>query len=182
VHVNEAVQRYVEAASGLRDITRRKAEQIVKGLVRSGEAASDQANELVQDLIDRQQRNREALGDTIRSETKRVVRSMGLATAKEVERLEAEVSRLKRELARARGTSSGGAKKTAAKKSGTKKATAKKPAPAKKGTAAEGTAATSRRSWRNRWALGPAEAANRRQHRRGCRPHGRCRRGERPPA
>ncbi len=130
--MNEAIQRYLEAASGVTTLTKSKAEQIAKQLVRSGEAASDQVGELVDQLMERQRSNQEAVSALVRSETARAIRAMGLASRSEVERLQKQVADLKREVATmdppSRG--SGPAKKTAkktAKKSAAKK-TAKKAA------------------------------------------------------
>jgi polyhydroxyalkanoate synthesis regulator phasin len=155
--VNRALQRYLEAASGLTNLTAAKAERVVKGLVRSGEEAGDQVGELVEELLERQRRNREAITALVKSETTRAVRAMGLATGKQVERLQKQVVDLKRELRRVEqetGTEDaqqappplkkatakkGTAKKGTAKKATAKKGTAKK-ATAKKGTAKKGTA------------------------------------------
>ena len=126
--VNPALQRYVDAASGLTTLTTAKAEQIAKQLVKSGEAAQDQVGELVDDLLERQKKNREAVTELVRSETNRAVKAMGLASNKEVERLQREVASLKRELNRVEGQVGTTKKKTAkkaAKKSGAKKATKK---------------------------------------------------------
>ncbi len=135
--MNPSMQRYLDAASGLTEMTTAKAEQIAKQLVRSGEAAGDQVGEIVDELLERQRKNREAVSALVKSETTRAVRSMGLATTAEVERLQKQVADLKRELQRmdlegdraagqaARTTSSG--KKTAKKASG-KKASGKKTA------------------------------------------------------
>ena len=135
--MNPALQRYVEAASGLTKLTAAKAESVVKGLVKSGEAASEHAQDLVEDLMDRQRRNREAVVSLVKAETKRTVRAMGLATSTEVERLQKQVADLKRQLAQverdAAAAKKAAAKRTAkkstkkaAKKSTAKKATAKK--------------------------------------------------------
>jgi polyhydroxyalkanoate synthesis regulator phasin len=149
--VNRALQRYLEAASGLTNLTASKAEKIVKGLVRTGEEAGDQVGDMVEDLMERQRRNREAVTALVKSETTRAVRAMGLATGKQVERLQKQVVDLKRELRRverdtgtesaARKTEDGGApaKKATAKKASAKKATAKK-ATAKKATAKKASA------------------------------------------
>jgi polyhydroxyalkanoate synthesis regulator phasin len=133
--VNQAVQRYLEAASGLTNLTSSKAEQVVRQLVRSGEAAGDQMTDLVDDLLERQRKNREAISALVKSETTRAVRAMGLATSAEVERLQKQVADLKREL-KAGGSTPGSAEapatktpsKKAAKKGASKKATAKKAA------------------------------------------------------
>ena len=132
--MNDAVQRYLDAASGLTELTRSKAEQVVKQLVKSGEAAGDQVGELVEDLVERQRQNREAISSLVKNETTRVVHSMGLVTGEEMERMQRQVADLKREVERMEAETA--AKKTAAKK--TTKSTAKKTA-AKK-TAAKKTA------------------------------------------
>ena len=139
--MNSAVQRYLDAASGLTELTRSKAEQIVKQLVKSGEAAGDQVGELVEDLIERQKQNREAMSSLVKNETSKVVHSMGLVTSGEVERLQKQVADLKREVQRLGGGDAPvpPAKKTAAKKAPAKKAPAKK-APAKTATAKKATA------------------------------------------
>jgi polyhydroxyalkanoate synthesis regulator phasin len=157
--VNEAVNRYLEAASGLTNLTASKAESIVKQLVRSGEAASDQVSELVDDLMERRRKNRDAIAALVKSETTRAVRAMGLATGREVERLQKQVADLKREVrSAAAGTGlPGTARRTTAKKATrassdspaaspdeasaapAKKATGKK-ATAKKSTAKKSTA------------------------------------------
>ena len=125
--VNPALQRYVDAASGLTNLTTAKAEQIAKQLVKSGEAAQDQVGELVDDLLERQKKNREAIASLVKTETNRAVKAMGLATRKEVDGLKRELASVKRELNRVEGQV-GTVKKKAAKKSakkGAKKATKK---------------------------------------------------------
>jgi polyhydroxyalkanoate synthesis regulator phasin len=123
--VNKAMQRYVEAASGLTNLTTAKAEQIAKQLVKSGEAASDQVGDIVEELLDRQKKNREAMAALVKSETTRAVRAMGLATSTEVERLQKQVADLKRELSRVERERAKTGKKAASKKSSSKKAAKK---------------------------------------------------------
>lgn len=136
--MNSAVQKYLDAASGLTNLTKNRAERIVKQLVRQGEAAGDQVGDLVEELLGRQRRNRELLTQMVKSETKRAVRAMGLATNVEVERLQKQVADLKREVTRAAGsTSDAGAApaKKAARKSSAKKTarkTSARKSPAKK--------------------------------------------------
>ena len=124
--MNQALQRYVEAASGLSNLTTAKAEQIAKQLVKSGEAAQDQMGELVDELLERQRKNREAMAAMVKSETTRAVRVMGLATTKEVERLQRQVAELKREVSRLEGESSSGRSARKASKKGTSKKASKK--------------------------------------------------------
>lgn len=142
--MNPAWQRYFEAASGLTALTAQRAERVVKGLVRSGEAATDQVSDLVDDLINRQRKNRESVVALVRSETTRAVHAMGLATTEEVERLQRQVADLKREVSRLERESGGSARprkkatKKAAKKTGAKKGTTRKTSGAKKATKKSG--------------------------------------------
>ncbi len=131
--MNPAIQKYLEAASSFTTMTTAKAEKIAKQMVKSGEAAGDQVGELVDDLLERQKKNQEAVTSLVKSETTRAVKAMGVASSDEVERLQKQVADLKREVARLQDGGSGSpkaAKKTAkktAKKSAGKK-TAKKAA------------------------------------------------------
>lgn len=155
--MNSSVQRYLEAASGLTNLTAAKAEQVVKQMVKSGEAAGDQVGDLVDDLLERQRKNRETVTALVQSETKRAVRAMGLATTTEMERLQKQVADLKRELARvqreeaaapgpgpgevdAPEPSATATKKATGKKTAAKKSTAKQTEPAKKSAAKKSTA------------------------------------------
>ncbi|MFA9428574.1 phasin family protein [Egicoccus sp. AB-alg2] len=139
--MNDALQRYIEAASGLTQVTAKKAERIVKNLVRSGEAASDQVGDLVDDLMERSGRNREAIMALVKAESTRVVRNMGLATSKELDRLQKQVADLKRSLGRTQRDS--GAAKTSTTTDGAEAAakTAKKTAKKTAGKTAKKTAA-----------------------------------------
>ena len=119
--VNKALQRYLEAATGLTNLTKAKAEQIAQQLVRQGEFATDNVGDVVEELLERQRKNREVVTTMVKAETSRIVRAMGLATTTEVERLERQVEDLKRQLASAEAdtvaarSSSGAAGKTARK-------------------------------------------------------------------
>lgn len=127
--MNPALQRYLEAASGITSLTKARAEQIARQLAKQGEVASDNVGELVDDLMERQRRNRETVAALVRSETQRVVRAMGLATTSEVERLEQQVADLEQRLATAGSAAKKSAsKKSAAKRSASKKSTSKKSA------------------------------------------------------
>lgn len=140
--MNQALQKYVEAATGITTLTKAQAERIVKQMVRQGEAARDQAGDLVEDLMTRSRENREQLTKVVKNETQRVIKAMGLASQTEVERLEKQVRDLKKEVADAKssGTStSGGAKKKTAKKSAAKKSAKKTAAKKTAKKASKGT-------------------------------------------
>lgn len=148
--MNGALQRYLDAASGLSNLTKGRAEQIARQLVKSGEAATDQVGDLVEELMDRQKENRDAVTQLVKAETQRAVRAMGLATNEELERLQRQVADLRRQLAAAEKAAAAAEQPAdtapvTAKKATRKKATAKKAAKkAAKKTAARKTAKKAR--------------------------------------
>lgn len=119
------MQKYVEAATGLTQLTKSNAERIAKQLVKQGEVASNQVSDFASDLVDKSRKNREMLTTMINTEIQRAVKSMGLATRDEVTRLQKQVADLKRELQAAKKAAPAkkAAKKTA--KKATKKTTKK---------------------------------------------------------
>lgn len=143
--MNQALQKYFEAATGITSLTKTQAERIVKQMVKQGEAARDQAGDLVDELVTRSRENREQLTKVVKAETQRVISSLGLASQSEVERLNKQVSQLKRRVAEAEkateaaGSSSSGAKKTSSKKATAKKSGKKSTKKAAKKTAAKKT-------------------------------------------
>lgn len=122
----DPLSRYFEAAMGLTDLTRKRAERLVRNLVEQGQEAGN-PRELVENLLARSNENRGTLVALIRGETERAMKAMGLATTNDVERLEQQVRALRRQLADAEETaeqagevSSGKKKTTEKKRSGTR--------------------------------------------------------------
>lgn len=143
--MDTAWQRYLEMATGLTSVTRKKAETAVKGLVKRGEIAAERTEKAVDELLERSEQNREALGKLVRHEADRAVKSFGVATKQDLERLERKVDRLAaggtKSTAKksAKKSAKKGAKK-AAKKSTKKTTAAKKTGPAKKTSPPSGSA------------------------------------------
>lgn len=117
-------QRYVDAAGSLTQTTRKRAESIVRGLVKQGEIASDRAEKAVDDLLNRSEENRRAVVSIVRTETERAVARLGLARQAEVDRLAERVEKLEQHT----GVKKSSGKKSASKKSSAKKSSAKKSA------------------------------------------------------
>lgn len=112
----EELRRVAIVTSGVAELTRNRAEQVAKNLVKAGDARKDQTSVLVQELLRRSSENRKELTNFVRSEIKHQIEGLGLASKRDVERLERRVTRLE-----------SGGKKTSAvkKKSATKKSTRK---------------------------------------------------------
>ena len=80
--------------SGVAELTRNRAEQIVRDMVKSGEVRRDQASGLVKTALDFSKTNRSEFLETIRAEIRNQVSRAGLVTKKDVERLERRITRL----------------------------------------------------------------------------------------
>ncbi len=134
---SEGFKKYVEAAAVLGRVTRARAEEIVHELVDSGVLQRGQAQEWVDDVVERSRKASEDLVHMIRSEVSHQLTAMGI----DRDNLARQVADLVRQSAEAgrRATSGAGAtarstvKKVTAKKPGAKKAAKK--APAKKAAA-----------------------------------------------
>jgi polyhydroxyalkanoate synthesis regulator phasin len=126
--------------SGVVELTRYRAEQMVKGFVKSGEVSPGGAQSMVSDLLERSRQTRKELTRFVREEIKNQIEGLGLASKRDVDRLERRVARLEdnlkkvREQARATRSSvatSGGDGPDAKPGSTAKKSTAKKSSPRK---------------------------------------------------
>jgi polyhydroxyalkanoate synthesis regulator phasin len=120
--MRDELRRMALVGSGLVELTRYRAEQIVKDLVRSGDVRREQTSTLVRELMERSQRTRQELAEFVRSEIRSQVETLGVASARDVERLERRVARLEERTKPSKTTTS---KKTTRKKTAaTKKTTA----------------------------------------------------------
>lgn len=129
----EELRRMALITSGVAELTKNRAEAVVKDLVKAGDIRKDQTSGLVKELLRRSQENRKELTRFVRSEITHQIEGLGLASGKDLERLERRITRLEStapkvtKAASVSGSSSKtAAKKTASKQSSAKKATAKK--------------------------------------------------------
>ncbi|HVA43771.1 MAG TPA: hypothetical protein VNF50_09820 [Acidimicrobiales bacterium] len=122
---SETFRRYLDTGLAIGQITRARAEEVVKDLVKAGEVQREQTQQWIDGLVDRSRKNTELL--------------MALVAAEVRKQLEASplTSRRGRTASSSRPAA---AKKTPAKKTPAKKAPAKK-APAKKTSPAKGASA-----------------------------------------
>jgi polyhydroxyalkanoate synthesis regulator phasin len=80
--------------SGVAELTRNRAEQVVRDMVKSGEVRREQASSLVKTALDFSRANRKEFIDAIRDEIKNQLARAGFATKRDFERLERRVARL----------------------------------------------------------------------------------------
>lgn len=119
VGVNNAWQRYIEMASGVGQVTKKTAESVVQRLVKQGEVAADRAERAVDELLQRSERNRKAVGALVRAEVQQAVERLGLARQKDVERLAARVAKLEEAGGKASSRSTGTRRSTGGRKTST---------------------------------------------------------------
>jgi polyhydroxyalkanoate synthesis regulator phasin len=108
----DELRRVALFTSGVAELTRHRAEQIVKDLVQRGDVRREQASSAVRDIMDISRQSRQELIGFVRGEIRAQVANLGLASTRDVERLERRVARLE-----ARG------KKKTARRSSAKKTT-----------------------------------------------------------
>ena len=111
----DEVRRLALFSSGVAELTRHQAEQIIKDLVKAGDVRRQQASSAARELYDRSRENRKQLTSIVRTEIQNQIQNLGLASKRDLERLERRITRLESDR-----------KKTTAKRSTSKKTTAKK--------------------------------------------------------
>ena len=139
---DDLMRQYFDAWVTVGQVTRERAEEIVRGLVEAGEVQREQFEAWVDRLLERAEANAQAVADIIRTEVANQLSSMGVVSRADVTRLDARLddltSRLRTaasaparrakqtaEKARSKGAV---AKRAAARRGGTKKAGARKAA------------------------------------------------------
>jgi polyhydroxyalkanoate synthesis regulator phasin len=109
--MREELRRMALFSSGVAELTRNRAEEIVRDFVKAGDVRRKQASSMVKTLMETSRANRRELVRFVRSEIRAQVESLGLATKRDVERLERRVVRLE-----------GGGKKTGGRKTAGRRA------------------------------------------------------------
>ncbi len=92
--MRDELRRAALFTSGVAELSRNRAEQIVRGMVKSGDLRKDQVAAWVKNLMDMSKENRREMIAFIRAESTNQVKNLGLATKRDVERLERRVARL----------------------------------------------------------------------------------------
>src|SRR3712207_2539869 len=112
----DELRRVALFSSGVVELTRHQAEQVVKDLVKSGDVRRQQASTAAKELIDRSKQNRKELLRFVRGEIQNQIEALGLATRRDLDRLERRINRLEAERKTERSKSKTTGKKTTAKK------------------------------------------------------------------
>lgn len=127
--VRDEIKRMALFTSGVAELTRYRAEQLVRDLVKAGDVRRDQASSVVRDLMERSRQNRMEVMRLIQIEIQGQIAALGLASKRDIERLERRVARLEDGVKQKRAGAPSAkrtAKTTAGKKTTRKKTTRKK--------------------------------------------------------
>ncbi|MBT9139170.1 MAG: hypothetical protein DDT31_01751 [Syntrophomonadaceae bacterium] len=79
-------------------ITKEKAEEVVKELVKKGEVGEEESRKLVNKLIEKGQESRKEMQTQIEKTVKGVIEKLDISTRSELEGLKSEIERLKENL------------------------------------------------------------------------------------
>ena len=110
----DEVRRLALFGSGVAELTRHQAEQVIKDLVKAGDIRRQQASSAARELYERSRENRKQLVGIVQAEIRNQIQNLGLATQKDLARLERRIARLESD--RKKTTKSSTAKKSTAKK------------------------------------------------------------------
>jgi len=81
------LDRYVTVGMDFTRITRKRAESLVKDLVKEGAVGREHANDWVEDLVARSRRSAERLSEAVAKEVKRQVEQLGLVNSDDVAKI-----------------------------------------------------------------------------------------------
>jgi polyhydroxyalkanoate synthesis regulator phasin len=126
---NDGLRRYVEAATALTQITRSRAEELVRELIKAGELERHRAQDWVETLVKTSRDRSEALVDTVRGEVRQQLKELGFTNVDDLAKKVADI--LARSSAAGRSAThrpAGKPKKSSPKKTGPKKSSATKTA------------------------------------------------------
>lgn len=137
---NDLFRRYLDAGMQFSQLTRDRAEAIVRELVKAGEVQAEQTQAVVAELVERSRKNTEKFMEQVQSEVRKQLSVAEFVTKDAVARLQSQIDELRAQLPGPMGRPAKSAKKAPAKKTAAKKKAPAKKAAAKK-TRAKKTAA-----------------------------------------
>jgi polyhydroxyalkanoate synthesis regulator phasin len=92
--VRDEIRRMALVTSGIVELTRNRAESIVRDLISSGDLPGGQAGQTVKELMERSRQNPREIMNLVRGEIRGQIEALGVATKRDIERLERRVARL----------------------------------------------------------------------------------------
>ena len=98
--MQDELRRWATVGSGVAELVLNRAEKLVRELVREGEVQREAASGLVRDLMERTKDDRDEVTRALRAEIQNQTAQLGIASAREVERLEEALDGLTDRVAR----------------------------------------------------------------------------------
>jgi|SRR5579875_388477 len=89
--LNDGLRRYLEAGVSLTQITRARAEELVRDLVRAGEVEAERAQDWAEDLVRRSRERSEALVGTVRAEVRQQLAELGFTSVEDLAKRVADI-------------------------------------------------------------------------------------------
>ena len=117
----DALKKYLDAGMAFTQLTRSKAEQVVKDLVAAGELQRNQAKSAIDELVERSRKNADLLAEQVRKEVDTQLSRLGLARDADEEPSDEPAPEAKEKPAKKEPAKKGPAKKEPAKKGSAKK-------------------------------------------------------------
>lgn len=118
----DVVRKYLDAGVSYAQVTREKAEEIVRDLVKAGEVRAEEAQDMVREMVERSRERSEALSERVRTEVRDQLAKVQPVTQADLDALAARVAGLEK---KAKPAAKKPATKPAAKKPAAKKPAAK---------------------------------------------------------
>ena len=87
-------KRYLDAGMEFSQMTRARAEGIVRDLIKAGEVQREQRQQRIEELLERSRKNTEDLVNAVRKEIDRQLSAVGVATKADLEKLEKKIDSL----------------------------------------------------------------------------------------
>jgi polyhydroxyalkanoate synthesis regulator phasin len=122
--MRDELRRMALFGSGIAELTVNRAERIVRDLVGAGDVGRKQASTVVRDLVETSRQNRTELMRFVRAEVANQTENLGLATKRDLDRLERRLARLEAE---AKATTAKTTRKATGKKTAGRKRTGRAP-------------------------------------------------------
>lgn len=97
--LKEYLERSLLMGIGVLSLTREKAQALAEEMVQQGKATHGEVKNLTEGLVKRGEEERNALRKVVREEFDASLREMRLATASDIKALQAEIEKLKAQLA-----------------------------------------------------------------------------------
>ena len=111
---SDSWKRYLDAGVEFTNMTRARAESIVKELIKAGEVQREQRQQRIEELLDRSRKNTEDLMNAVRKELDQRLSSLGVATKADLAKLEAKIDKLAKGATKAPAKKAPAAKKASA--------------------------------------------------------------------